>query len=75
MASPTPPIASAPVEKDYRGSRNTLIVTNDDGTDLVVKLTIMDKLLRILFSKQEWEARLLEKIANKKLAYNQTCKR
>lgn len=70
MSSPNVPEKEQ--ELELRGSRNTLVVTNDDGTDLSIKLGIMDKMRRLVFSKEEWEAFLIEKIRKKRLAYNLT---
>ena len=51
-------------------SRNVIEVKADDGSPIKIQLTMMDKIKRFLFSKQEWEAYLLEKIDKVKAQYN-----
>ena len=48
---------------------NEFEVTLEDGSKLVIKLNWKDKFMRFLLSKQEFEARLLEKIEKAKAVH------
>ena len=41
--------------------RNEFTVTADDGSKIVIRLNWFDRVMRCLLSKEEFEARLLEK--------------
>lgn len=46
--------------------RNEIDISLEDGTVLTIKLTFWDKVMRMLLSKEEFEARMLEKIEKAK---------
>lgn len=69
MSSPSAPEESGSPTKSASSSnearvnrRNEFDITLEDGTVLTIKLTFWDKVMRMLLSKEEFEARLLEKI-------------
>lgn len=55
-----------------RPSKNTLVVTADDGHEIIIRISFVEKVKRMLFSKQEWDAYLLEKIENAKKSYEES---
>lgn len=62
------PTKSAGSSGEARSSnrRNEFDVSLEDGTILTIKLTFWDKVMRMLLSKEEFEARMLEKIEKAK---------
>jgi len=59
--------------EDGKKSKNEFEITLEDGSKLVIKLTFWDRIMRKLLSKQEFEARLLEKIEKAKEAHRRAC--
>jgi hypothetical protein len=54
---------------EAKKNKNEFEITLEDGTKLVIKLTFFDRIMRKLLSKEEFEARLLEKIEKAKEAH------
>lgn len=50
-------------------SRDQVEVTASDGTILVVRLNWIDRIMRVLLSSYEWNARMVEKKEKVKAAY------
>lgn len=64
---PGSPAKSASGSNESRvNRRNEIDISLEDGTVLTIKLTFWDKVMRMLLSKEEFEARMLEKIEKAK---------
>ena len=63
----------SPSHSGEKKCKNEFEITLEDGSKLVIKLTFWDRIMRKLLSKQEFEARLLEKIEKAKEAHRKVC--
>jgi len=61
--------SSQPHEDAGGTSKNELILTFEDGSTCTIKLNFWDRIMRRLLSKEEFEARMLEKIEKAKKAH------
>lgn len=63
--SPTKSASSS--NNETRGNkRNEFDISLEDGSVITIKLTFWDKVMRMLLSKEEFEARMIEKIEKAK---------